>query len=86
MGNAFAILWLFCPVLIPLICRAMKRAWGLDIHWGWGIPLGVVAGPIGLVVIVIVCLVEKRKESARAEGERRRAGRPTLDSSGPSVS
>jgi hypothetical protein len=34
MGNAFAILWLFCPVLIPLILRAMKRAWGLDIRWG----------------------------------------------------
>ena len=85
MSSTMTTLWMLSPVLCPLIAYAFKRTWGIDFHWGWGIPLGVLTGPFGLVAIVGLAFWSRHKSAADAEAERRRAGRPSLDSSGPSL-
>ena len=72
MGNALiGLLYLACPV----ICVVLARKYGLSA--GLAFFLGVISGPIGVVLTLIL----GRKQVA--EVERRRASMPTPDSAGP---
>jgi hypothetical protein len=74
MSTLFGFIWLLSPVLCVVVASKTP-----GLHWGPALGLGVLLGPIGLALVVIMA----RKATAAATQERSRM--PTLDSSGPSL-
>jgi hypothetical protein len=78
--------WLLSPILCVVLARKANADWGGKLlNPTPAFFLGVLLGPIGVAIVIIGGIVSKRKMQARAEEARQRAGRPSLDSSGPSL-